>query len=939
MSASIRAMATVGVLALLAGSAVAKDVFVSAPLSDITEGEQPGFAWSWVSASPLKVALKGPGEAYVLVAMPSRDAAPQRDRYPVPEFDVVARIPEGSALAGSIVPPDEMRYAKTKSIAFAIAAAQLKQGAEGRFLLAREQYYSGLAGDEIPGAAWFRHQAAAAHAARLKLKDKKTTETVDRFAEMRRRRPSHQELIETYDILSGGRAISENLRLDRELMVAASGETMLPLAGVQGITVRPYDWSAVSTGTTPALDPLAAAIPEDQHAIFFPSFQAMVDVMDEADRNGTPILDLIEPRSEDARTRERYQKQLCLATDVFSRMLGPKLVKSVAFTGSDPYLRTGTDVAVIFEAVDGPTLASLIAARQAAQAASTAAAQPVGGEMEAVKYQGFRSPDRAVCTYLAVSGNTVVVTNSPYQLGRILKAVQGKTPPLAQSKDYRFFRTRYARGAEESALVVLSDATIRRWCGPAWRIGASRRVRMASVMAELQARRLERLTAGDTSTENLAKGLEGVADIGWTDAGPLSAKYGSLVFQTPIAELNVDSATQAEIDAYGRFRSTYEMEWSRYFDPIAARLATAPARLAADLTVMPLQLGSDYREFSELTRGARIKPGAGDPHPQSLLHFVLAINHQSRSIKEFGGMFSSHSGMKLADPLGWLGFSIAVYLDDDPFWQDLAKAVEKSQAKSDDEDEDQDAEDFMEHNFGRLPVAATFEVVDSLKLTAFLSALHGLADQSAPDMTHWQTLKYKNRSYVKVTGRDDDEPETGTTPWAVYYAASPKSLTVTLSESLIKRAIDRQSAKRSNRATTATAWQGDSLALTARKDALDIVTRLADDSYQKAMQARSWTNLPILNEWHALFPGEDPVAVHERLWGVRLVDPAGGRYVWNEQGRTMESTVYGSPLAPRRGKGMPAALTAATGIKMGLTFENDGVRARATLDRAVKTRP
>ncbi len=140
--------------------------------------------------------------------MPSRDAAPQRDRYPVPEFDVVARIPEGSALAGSIVPPDEMRYAKTKSIAFAIAAAQLKQGAEGRFLLAREQYYSGLAGDEIPGAAWFRHQAAAAHAARLKLKDKKTTETVDRFAEMRP--PALAPgTIETYDILSGGRAISE----------------------------------------------------------------------------------------------------------------------------------------------------------------------------------------------------------------------------------------------------------------------------------------------------------------------------------------------------------------------------------------------------------------------------------------------------------------------------------------------------------------------------------------------------------------------------------------------------------------------------------------------------------------------------------------------------------------------------------------------------------
>ena len=46
--------------------------------------------------------------------------------------------------------------------------------------------------------------------------------------------------------------------------------------------------------------------------------------------------------------------------------------------------------------------------------------------------------------------------------------------------------------------------------------------------------------------------------------------------------------------------------------------------------VMPLIAGTEYREFIELSRGARIGEYAGDPHRGSLLHLALAIN-RSRS--------------------------------------------------------------------------------------------------------------------------------------------------------------------------------------------------------------------------------------------------------------------------------------------------------------------
>ena len=57
---------------------------------------------------------------------------------------------------------------------------------------------------------------------------------------------------------------------------------------------------------------------------------------------------------------------------------------------------------------------------------------------------------------------------------------------LGATDEYTFFRTRYPRGVDsETGLLILSDATIRRWCSPKWRIAASRRTRVAAAMADI----------------------------------------------------------------------------------------------------------------------------------------------------------------------------------------------------------------------------------------------------------------------------------------------------------------------------------------------------------------------------------------------------------------------------------------------------------------------
>src|SRR6185369_3544839 len=122
----------------------------------------------------------------------------------------------------------------------------------------------------------------------------------------------------------------------------------------------------------------------DQHVVFFPSFSAMTELMDEADTDGTPILQLLEPRAEDANSRGRYQKQLCLELNEISRMLGPRVIDSVAFTGSDPYLRTGTDVGVLFETRSPALLQTFIQSKQAAMHQSNSAVKVLQAEIEGV---------------------------------------------------------------------------------------------------------------------------------------------------------------------------------------------------------------------------------------------------------------------------------------------------------------------------------------------------------------------------------------------------------------------------------------------------------------------------------------------------------------------------------------------------------------------------
>jgi len=76
------------------------------------------------------------------------------------------------------------------------------------------------------------------------------------------------------------------------------------------------------------------------------------------------------------------------------------------------------------------------------------------------------------------------------------------------------------------------------------------------------------------------------------------------------------------------------------------------------------------------------------------------------------------------------------------------------------------------------------------------------------------------------------------------------------------------------------------------------------------------------------------VKLHEQVWGVKLLCPGGGNYVWNESWHTMESTVFGHPGQPKTNPAGP--FPGLTGVNLGLTFENNGLSAKGVVERSVK---
>ena len=802
-----------------------------------------------------------------------------------------------------------------------------EQKSEEEFLKYRTIRYKWLQELDVPGTAWFRHQVAKDSIRLAQIRKEPKPETHNHNNRPMIRPTRNTELENSMDLFSGGRAISENLQLNRELRLSTDEQNRtIPVSSVTGITIDEIPWKDWMKDEKPKLDSIASILPHDQHAIIFSTYSSMLKVMDQATARGTPLLRLSEDRAESARSKEKYSQQLCLPVDELSRILGPKLISSVAITGSDPFLRTGTSLTLVFEAKQKEGLLAALALRRMQAKEKFPQAKSVSGKIPKSanhKYEGIASPDRTIRSFVSSFNEFVVVTNSIQQLTHLARVFDKKETNLASLEEYHFFRQRYqvTPDNKEDAFLMITDATIRRWCGPEWRIGASRRTRAASALAELQARH-------ESGSPLNTKEFPELGKVSLINGQVQSSKFGNLSFLKSVNELKITKITPAEKKAYEFFRDRYQSHWSKYFDPISAQLSIEDGKINGDLSILPLIGGTDYRQMIQTVGDIKLKSGSGDPHPETVLHWASALDMNSPRFKQASNFAAIMAPSLGVGAFSWVGESFSLYLDESPFFEDMQKAFRKGGMKG--------LENFSEKNLGRIPLGVNVEVRNPFKLTAFLAGLRAWIEQTTPGMTVWSNHSHKGQGYVKIApgkGLEDSLIKEGSVPIALYYVPSPKLLTVSLSEKIIQQTIERNILRRDGNVTLPKAnWDGMSSALLASKPIPSMFDLTMGQNTINGLQRKSWNNLHALNEWRIVLNKKDPLTCHQKVWQTDLLCPGGGRYVWNDKFKTYESTVFGHPANAKSPKTI-SIFGNWSKVDFGINFENDGLRVKAELER------
>ncbi len=429
-----------------AGSAAfAADAFYDIPLLDLkaTSSNTPKAeveASAVMIYSPLtgalapRAVLDGEGEVYIGVENAGQFSTSVTGSNDPRMCHLYIRVPQAKDLTGELYLAKE-NASGMNSFKFTIPAAAAKNDARNKFYEAKMAHYFQMTQLPVAGQAWFRYERDNTEQMLNKLDP-------DRRKSNQRIPPdfAFRDREDAYDLFSGGRAISESLQLDRAMRNPAHDQKPdSDIDSLEGITVAAIDWKPLLKDAKPALDPLSKLIPFDQHVLFIPSFQASVQLQDEMNRSDTLLLNLSEPKSEDLGIAARYQSQLGLKLTDLGRIVGPAAIKSLAVTGSDPYYPTGTDVAVLFETEHPDVLAGLLKAQLQLSIAKLPDAKPQSGEAGGLKYQGARSPDRQICSYIAPLNGAVVVTNSLAQLERLAK-VGKEIEPISSLDEFKFFR-------------------------------------------------------------------------------------------------------------------------------------------------------------------------------------------------------------------------------------------------------------------------------------------------------------------------------------------------------------------------------------------------------------------------------------------------------------------------------------------------------------------
>ncbi|HKM57020.1 MAG TPA: hypothetical protein VJY33_26680, partial [Isosphaeraceae bacterium] len=159
-------------------------------------------------------------------------------------------------------------------------------------------------------------------------------------------------------------------------------------------------------------------------------------------------------------------------------------VEEVAVVGSDPFIREGSDVTILFRCKHPAFFKARLTGFLDRAAQTRPDACRSHGEYRGIPYDHLETADREICVYSASPAKHICVrSNSLAAFQHVIDAILGTTREgkpvvrLGDTAEFAYIRTIYPLGAEEEdGLIYLSDPFIRRLVGPKLKLTERRRM-------------------------------------------------------------------------------------------------------------------------------------------------------------------------------------------------------------------------------------------------------------------------------------------------------------------------------------------------------------------------------------------------------------------------------------------------------------------------------
>ncbi len=757
-----------------------------------------------------------------------------------------------------------------------------------------------------------------------------------------------------YEMTTGAAALAESLALRRLLDPAADrGRRLHDIADIKGIDVAEHPWKKMMEGKSPAAEPLAKLIPHDNYYVTFNSIRKFIEFGELSEQWGSPMTAAYDLTSRDFDLKGRYEKQLCMRSTSLGKTLGPAIIRGLAITGSDLYLREGSDVSIIFHVRQRELfLASVEPFLQEARTAFGKALRQEKSVHNKVAIESFVSPLREVSLHRASVDEFVIYSNSPVAIRRILDAHAGRRTAMADVLDFQYMRTIVrADDRAEDGFVFLSDAFIRQQVGPASKIKEKRRLEALASLSLLTHGALfsawdtgklpgdllsllgaSRLRADEVEMPE-GKSLSWDADqrVAASDA------YNTIQFLTPLIELPMDRITDTERTEYGRFRDDYLQNWRQYFDPVGMRLGLKASEVKFEVYLLPLVKNSEYDSLREMVGGGVAKLDLGMLSSRTIAQYFAHIHpEQRRTFKQTKAVGS------------WF----LIRWDDSPAYQKLVRSWSEEGRKP---------EEWYDNLRDQLrllwdtPLTVGMEMADE---NAFEKSLEEVRDMVNRYLgaSRKDELKpaYKGITITRLTytsgtflseflSRSRHSPKRYFEP-ALFHAKVNGAWYISTQESAIKETIDVAQAGKDGKGPPAQKVDvNSSLYVSPRAASLAagaLQGYLEDATHQQALAAEPlWLALYGSGVLAADASPREAATTARKFLGFVPVSPDGAAYRFDRRAGEVSNARHGSMSQPRVNETMAAGsplgrlLEQVPSLRADLRFREDGIHTVVTLKR------